>query len=83
MTWTRSQLELMSRLMEDEDYYLGHPFRTGRWLLRYARARTFKRRLEEVRTGSAALRGEGPGVVGRLARSTGGFYVDLPRGRST
>lgn len=46
-----AHLELMSRVLADENYYRGHPLRTGVWLVRFARPRTFTRRWTEVRSG--------------------------------
>lgn len=50
--WSAAHLELLSRLMTDEHYYDRHPVRTTRWMLRHARPRTYRRRWEEVRTGT-------------------------------
>ena len=52
LPWSGAHLELLSRLMADEDYYRGHPVRTVWWMLRYARPRTFRHRWQEVRTGT-------------------------------
>lgn len=52
MPWSAAHLELLSRLMEDENYYRGHPMRTVRWWVRHARPGTYRRRWKEVRTGA-------------------------------
>jgi plasmid stability protein len=53
--WSEAHLELLSRLMADEDYYRGHPVRTGWWMLRHARPGTYRRRWDEVRTGTISF----------------------------
>jgi hypothetical protein len=52
-----AHLELLSRLVQDEDYYRRHPRRTAWWLLRYSRPSTAKRRWAEVRTGTIGFAG--------------------------
>ena len=55
MPWSAAHLELVSRLMEDPDYYRRHPVRTAAWMLRHAGPRTFRVRWEEVRTGTISF----------------------------
>lgn len=55
LRWSGAHLELFSRLIEDENYYRGHPLRTWRWMLRHARPSTYRRRWVEVRTGSVSF----------------------------
>jgi hypothetical protein len=45
-------LELQSRLTKDEDFYRRHRVRAAWWLLRYGRPGTFRRRWQELRTGT-------------------------------
>jgi hypothetical protein len=52
-----AELELLARLMKDEDFYRRHPLRAAWWLMRYARPRHFARRWEELRTGSIRIAG--------------------------
>lgn len=59
MPWSDAHIELLSRLMQDEHYYRGHPLRTVWWMLRHARPRTYRRRWEEVRTGTIYFVGVG------------------------
>jgi Cysteine-rich CPCC len=57
MPFPDAEIELLSRLIKDEDYYHRHPLRSAWWLLRYARPKTFARRWEELRTGSVRVAG--------------------------
>ena len=50
-------LELMSRQTKDEDFYRHHPVHAAWWLLRYARPGTFRRRWQELRTGTVHIVG--------------------------
>jgi hypothetical protein len=52
-----AELELLSRLMKDEDFYRRHPVHAAWWLVRYSRPRTFRHRWEELRTGSVRVAG--------------------------
>jgi hypothetical protein len=52
-----AEIELLSRLMKDENYYRRHPVRAGWWLVRYSRPKTFRRRWDELRTGSVRIAG--------------------------
>jgi hypothetical protein len=52
-----AEMELLSRLTKDEDYYRRHPLRAAWWLVRYARPKTLARRWEELRTGSVRVAG--------------------------
>jgi hypothetical protein len=52
-----AEIELLSRLMKDEDFYRHHPLRTAWWLVRYSRPGTLRRRWEELRTGSVRVAG--------------------------
>lgn len=51
MVFNEARLELLSRMLADENYYRGHPFRTALWLARFARPGRFKRCWAEVRGG--------------------------------
>jgi hypothetical protein len=55
MPWSAAHLELLARLIADPQHYQGHPVRTGAWLLRYARPRTYRQRWAEVRTGTISF----------------------------
>jgi Cysteine-rich CPCC len=57
MSFPAAEIELLSRLMKDEDYYRRHPLKAVWWLLRYARPATFVRRWKELRTGSVRVAG--------------------------
>lgn len=57
MPWDDADLELLSRLLKNENYYRHHPVRTAVWMLRYARPGTVKQRWQEVRTGTVSLAG--------------------------
>lgn len=52
-----AEIELLSRLMKDEDYYRRHPVQAVWWMVLYARPRTFRRRWAELRTGSVRIAG--------------------------
>jgi Cysteine-rich CPCC len=52
-----AEIELLSRLMQDENFYRHHPVRAAWWVVRYARPKTFRRRWEELRTGSVRVAG--------------------------
>ena len=52
-----AEIELLSRLMRDEDYYRRHPVRAAWWLVRYSRPKTFRRRWDELRTGGVRIAG--------------------------
>jgi hypothetical protein len=52
-----AEIELLSRLMKDENFYRRHPVRAAWWLVRHSRPRTFKRRWDELRTGSVRVAG--------------------------
>lgn len=56
LMFSDEQLELLSRLMKDKDFYRRHPVRAVWWLVRYSRPETFKRRWAELRTGHRPLR---------------------------
>jgi Cysteine-rich CPCC len=47
-----AHLELLSRVMEDENFYRRHPVHAAWWLLRYSRPSTLRQRWTEVRTGT-------------------------------
>lgn len=49
---SKAHLELVARQLADEHFYRHHPVHAAWWLLRYARPGTFRRRWEELRTGS-------------------------------
>lgn len=49
-------LELQARLAKDADFYR-HPVHAAWWLLRYSRPSTFRRRWQEVRTGTVYFAG--------------------------
>lgn len=51
LMFSNAHLELLSRRMEDENFYRRHPFRAAWWLVRYSRPKTFTRRWAELRTG--------------------------------
>lgn len=55
--WSKAHLELLSRLMSNQNYYRDHPVHMVRWMIRYSRPGTFKRRWEEVRTGTIRIVG--------------------------
>lgn len=55
LPWSAGHLELLSRLIKDEDYYRGHPLRTAMWMLRHARPHTYRQRWREVRTGTISF----------------------------
>ena len=57
LTFSNAQLELLSRLMRDEDWYRRHPLRAAWWLVRYSRPKTFTRRWAELRTGTVRFAG--------------------------
>jgi hypothetical protein len=57
LMFSNAQLELVSRLMKDEDWYRRHPLRTAWWLVRYSRPKTLTRRWAELRTGSVSFGG--------------------------
>ena len=57
LTFSEAHLELLARLLQDDDYYRGHPLRTASWLLRHSRPGTFRRRWAEVRTGAVRFAG--------------------------
>lgn len=57
VTLPDAYLELQSRLMKDEDFYRHHPFHAAWWLLRYSRPSTFRRRWQELRTGTVYFAG--------------------------
>jgi hypothetical protein len=57
LMFSNAQLELLSRLMEDENFYRRHPLRAAWWLVRYSRPKTFTRRWAELRTGSVGIAG--------------------------
>lgn len=57
MAFPESHVELMARLVKDESYYRRHPLRAAWWFLRYARPGTFKRRWNELRTGTFTFAG--------------------------
>lgn len=50
-------LELQARLTKEEDFYRRHPVHAAWWLLRHGRPGTFRRRWQELRTGSFRLAG--------------------------
>jgi Cysteine-rich CPCC len=52
-----AEIELLSRLMKDENFYRRHPVRAAWWLARHSRPKTFRRRWEELRTGSVRVAG--------------------------
>jgi len=51
-TMPEAYLELQSRLTKDEDFYRRHRVLAAWWLLRYGRPGTFRRRWQELRTGT-------------------------------
>jgi hypothetical protein len=51
-TLPEAYLELQSRLTKDEDFYRRHRVHAAWWLLRYGRPGTFRRRWQELRTGT-------------------------------
>jgi hypothetical protein len=51
LMFSSAQLELLSRLLEDENFYRRHPLRAAWWLVRHSRPTTFTRRWAELRTG--------------------------------
>jgi len=57
MPWSKAHLELLSRVMSDQNYYRHHPVHTVRWMIRYATPGNYKRRWEEVRTGTIHFAG--------------------------
>ena len=57
MPWSEAHLELLSRLMSDEDFYRHHPVHTVWWMLRYSGPGSYGRRWEEVRTGTIHFAG--------------------------
>lgn len=57
LAFPAAELELLSRLIGDEDYYRRHPLRAAWWLVRHARPGTFRRRWEALRTGSVRFAG--------------------------
>jgi hypothetical protein len=57
LMFSSAQLELLARLMKDEDWYRRHPLRAAWWLLRYSRPKTFTRRWAELRTGTVHFAG--------------------------
>jgi Cysteine-rich CPCC len=57
LMFSRAQLELLSRLMKDEDWYRRHPLRAAFWLVRYSRPKTIRRRWAELRTGTVYFAG--------------------------
>ncbi len=57
LTFSNAHLELLSRLMQDEDFYHRHPVRAAWWLVRYSRPKTFTRRWAELRTGTVRFAG--------------------------
>jgi hypothetical protein len=50
-------LELQSRLTKDEDFYHHHPVHAAWWLLRHGRPSTYRRRWQELRTGTFSFAG--------------------------
>ena len=52
-----AHLELQSRLTKEEDFYRRHPVQAVWWVLRYGRPGTFRRRWQELRTGSFRVAG--------------------------
>lgn len=52
MGFRDSHVESVARLLKDEHYYRRHPLQAAWWFLRYARPGTFKRRWNELRTGT-------------------------------
>jgi hypothetical protein len=57
LSFSNAHLELLSRLMQDEDWYRRHPVRAAWWLARYSRPKTFTRRWAELRTGTVRFAG--------------------------
>jgi hypothetical protein len=57
LMFPNAEIELLSRLMKDEDFYRRHPVRAAWWMVRYARPTTFRRRWTELRTGSVRIAG--------------------------
>jgi hypothetical protein len=57
LRFSSAHLELLSRLMKDEDWYRHHPVRAAWWLVRYSRPKTFTRRWAELRTGTVRFAG--------------------------
>ena len=57
LMFPNAEIELLSRLMRDEDYYRRHPVRAAWWLVRYLRPKTFRRRWDELRTGGVRIAG--------------------------
>ena len=57
LMFPNAEIELLSRLMKDEDFYRRHPVRAAWWMVRYARPTTFRRRWAELRTGSVRIAG--------------------------
>ncbi len=57
LMFSEAHLELLSRLMGDENFYRRHPLRAAWWLVRYSRPKTLTRRWEELRTGTVRFAG--------------------------